>query len=237
MHPILLQNNYQKPNYLWQTGRSTIEIGDLVYKNPDANIDVLPNRFAASLSTNGLEWMSYNFVTDEEALEVYSHYFLAEGNCVCTGLGLGVRETWLLRNPKVKSITVIEKNENVIEFHRRFNKEMVDQITIIHDDATNYKGFCDTLLLDHYVYPLQDVIENVKKVVKNISFRKMWFWPLEDYIVSNATHNSYFEFYEHIRKNELTLLPNIDAYELYLFIETWFPTFATRERRRILQTS
>ena len=30
----------------------------------------------------------------DEAYELYSHYDLAKGHCICTGLGFGVRENW-----------------------------------------------------------------------------------------------------------------------------------------------
>ena len=36
--------------------------------------------------------MSYRIKDHDEAYELYSHYDLAKGHCICTGLGFGVRE-------------------------------------------------------------------------------------------------------------------------------------------------
>jgi len=60
--------------------------------------------------------MALSNKTLKEVTEQYSHFKLAEGDCICTGLGFLLRESWLLENPRVTKITVIEKNVVVIHY-------------------------------------------------------------------------------------------------------------------------
>ena len=56
--------------------------------------------------------------THGQAKQFYSHYNLAYGHVVCTGLGFGTREKWLSTKPEVTKITVIEANKQIIDYHR-----------------------------------------------------------------------------------------------------------------------
>lgn len=232
MHRLLRETGFQRPDFLLKISHDVIHAENFDFKSHKANVDTLPGRISASLSGYGVEWMTYNFCTDEEALELYSHYYLAEGDCICTGLGLSIRERWLLNNPKVTSITVLEKNKSVIDFHMKYNEDLCSKINIINISADEYIGSCDTLLLDHYIYPFESIIEDVKKCCSNIACQKMWFWPLEDYIVVNSKPGEYFNFYKSLQKNEFKLLPDLTCDVLYKFISTWESTFITRDRRK-----
>ena len=75
--------------------------------------------------------------------QVFSHYYIAEGHVVTTGLGFGVRESWLLNNPRVKSITCIEKDRRVMDIAVNFNPQLFDKVKIIIGDAKEYKCTCD----------------------------------------------------------------------------------------------
>ena len=63
------------------------------------------------LLIDDVQWMAYDENTHLEAFEVYSHYCLAKGHVVVTGLGFGVRENWLLTKNEVTKLTIIEKNK------------------------------------------------------------------------------------------------------------------------------
>ena len=59
---------------------------------------------------DGVQWM----VLDERhgsASQFYSHYKLAKGHVICTGLGFGTREQWLASKPEVTKITVLESSK------------------------------------------------------------------------------------------------------------------------------
>jgi hypothetical protein len=135
------------------------------------------------LKVNGEQWMSYNLETHLEAYHLFSHYYLAEGHCICSGLGFGIRENWLLTKKNVSKITVLEKNKEVIEYHQHIKSPFLDNIELIHCDANEYFGKCDTLLLDHYEHhDSKDIINNVYTVHKNIKHETLWFWPFESII-------------------------------------------------------
>lgn len=134
-----------------------------------------------SLELNGRKWMSYNLNTHLEAYELFSHYYLADGHCICTGLGFGIRENWLLKKKNVSKLTVLEKHKEVIDYHHYIKSPFLDHIELINCDASEYSGKCDTLLLDHYNGPDQfdNIINDVINITNNISHNLLWFWPLE----------------------------------------------------------
>ena len=105
---LLNQLNYTPPNLqLYQTDSCEVTFDNLnqMYR----------------LSVKGEEWMSYRIKDHDQAYELYSHYDLANGHCICTGLGLGVRENWLLNKKEVSKLTVVEKSKEVIDYHRYIN--------------------------------------------------------------------------------------------------------------------
>ena len=141
--------------------------------------------------------MSYKSKVYDQAFELYSHYDLAKGHCICTGLGFGIRENWILNKKGVTKVTVLEKYKSVIDYHRFNNPKFFDNVEVIQTDVYDYKGKCDTLLLDHYEYgteakhanlPNQKtaiaylILQNSAKVLKNIECDTMWLWTLEDIV-------------------------------------------------------
>ncbi len=137
------------------------------------------------------ELMTYNPVNHEQAYELYSHYHFAKGHCICTGLGFGVRESWLLNKKSVSKITVIEKTKEVIEYQQLMNPELCKNIEIIHADVSDYKGKCDTLLIDH----IEDEHDTYKlaqahKLSQNIDCNVLWLWALEDMVTVLQRHQN-----------------------------------------------
>ena len=86
------------------------------------------------LRRNGKTIMSNT--TDE--VNDHAHFIrMAEGNVLINGLGLGVCLKAILKKPEVKSVTVIEREKDVIDL---ISPHFDDpRLTIIHADALEYK--------------------------------------------------------------------------------------------------
>jgi hypothetical protein len=177
------------------------------------------------LYINGEQWMAYNTNTHLEAYEVYSHYMLAEGHVIVTGMGFGVRENWILSKPSVTKLTIIESSKDLIEYHTKNKSEFLNdhRVEVINCDASEYKGSCDVLLLDHYeLADYESILTNVKLVHDNIECKTMWFWPLERIIMhSRRWHTFNDEPYNLITKHESykLLKKNWNLDKLHVFTE------------------
>lgn len=146
------------------------------------------------LYINGEQWMAYNTNTHLEVYEVYSHYILAKGHVIVTGMGFGARENWLLTKPEVTKLTIIERSTDLIEYHNRMNSPFLNdpRVEVVNCDASEYKGSCDVLLLDHYeLAPYELILENVKLIHDNINCKTMWFWPLERIIMHSRRWHTF----------------------------------------------
>ena len=190
---------------------------------------------------DGVQWM----VLDEKhgaASQFYSHYKLARGHVICTGLGFGTREQWLASKPEVTKITVLEKFKEVIDYHKDIGTKWSDKIEIINCDANDYKGSCDFLSIDHYEYDdVLRILDSIKKVCNNITCESAWFWMLEPwirlgYITDNTENptiipkkiryggkeNDILENYSKIKTYfEHVNLPNLNREQLTKFIEMY----------------
>jgi hypothetical protein len=198
------------------------------YKNN--NISITKENNIWTLYANNNRWMTWDLSTNAQLFEFYSHYTLAKGHCICTGLGFLLRENLLLQKPEVTKITVIEKNEELINYHKNFNPRLMNKIEVINCDANDYKGRCDTLLIDNFEpntnYFEYDLLCNVANINKNITCDVMWFWPLEH--ILNAHYKNYIglnlqQIYENIKKYfGLTKLPVLSEKELLDFCKMFF---------------
>jgi len=190
---------------------------------------------------DGIQWM----VLDERhgsASQFYSHYKLAKGHVICTGLGFGTREQWLASKPEVTKITVLEKFKEVIDYHKDIGTKWPDKIEIINCDANDYKGSCDFLSIDHYEYDdVLRILDSIKTVCNNITCESAWFWMLEPwirlgYITDNTENptiipkkiryggkeNDILENYSKIKTYfEHVNLPNLNKEQLTKFIEMY----------------
>ena len=192
-----------------------------------ANVLYHPESKRWSLIVDGVQWMTYDETNHQEGLsQVFSHYYIAEGHVVTTGLGFGIRESWLLNNPKVKSITCIEKDRRVMDIAVNFNPQLFDKVKIIIGDAKEYKCTCDTLLLDHYEG--SDVIgfgDQTKKILSNINTKRCWFWTYETYLMhmylfNNDYGGSIHQIYD--RMKSYFRLPNLSERELKTIMKVYF---------------
>lgn len=149
------------------------------------NFQVVKTNSDVTYYQDGLRWMCYDFESNIEAFQFYSHFHFAKGHCCCTGLGFLIRENWLLTKKDVTKITVLEKNENIIKYHYKFNPKIMERLEVIHTDAYEYTGSCDTLLIDNFEGGIQHEPEfclSVKSLCENINSSLMWFWPLEFFL-------------------------------------------------------
>lgn len=175
-----------------------------------------------TLIVDNERWMTYDNELHSQAGELFSHYFLANGHCICTGMGFGVRENWLLSKKEVTKITIIEKNKNVLKYNEYIKSPFLKECEIIIGDASELNQKCDTLLLDHYeMKPLSYILRDAREISNNVDCENFWFWPLESIIMrykSNDEYSSYFETYKQIKiKHKLNMLPNLNEDTINLF--------------------
>ena len=186
----------EKLNYVPPVIKPYDKNGVVVYKDKDSRWHLI---------VDGVQMMLYT-VGHEQALHFYSHYKLALGNVICTGLGFGVREQWLATKPEVMKITVLEKNKSVIDYHKDIGTQWSDKIEIINCNANEYKGTCDFLSIDHYEKEdTKSIIESIKNTEKNIVSYYMWFWLLERWLDNGYIENNKkdFMYYQPWEKNNL----------------------------------
>ena len=182
------------------------------------------NKGDFGLAIDGEYWMNYALLNPSQAYELFSQYYLAKGHCICTGLGFTVRESWISTKKSVEKITVIEKNKEVIEYHKYIKNPILEKLEIINCDASEYVGKCDTLLLDHHANEgNEQILREVADIQRNIQCQVLWFWPLEQIITDTTiieggdVFNTYLKLKE---KHGLYKLPNIsrELIEMFCFM-------------------
>jgi 2-polyprenyl-3-methyl-5-hydroxy-6-metoxy-1,4-benzoquinol methylase len=168
------------------------------------------------LRVNGGSWMGLNLDDYREVFEFYSHYTLSKGKVLCSGMGLLIRESWILS--KGVNVTLVENNENIIQYHKTYNPELCSQMNIIHGDIHDHKGEYDVILLDHYEHEKEDwIIEDVKNIMNNTQCDTVWFWPLERIIRRNGG----WEYYVELKKS-IPRLPDLDEVSLNDFLGHYY---------------
>lgn len=112
---------------------------------------------------------------------LYSQYDLAYGDVLLTGLGFGIIAIALSEKQNVRSVTIIEKEKDIINAFLQNNK-INNKITIIQGDATTYQTdrHYDCLLPDHYeLQPVDWKIKDMNEISKRISHDVFWPWSIE----------------------------------------------------------
>lgn len=165
-------------------------------------VEVWKNNYV--LKVNDEVWMTFGS-TKQQAYEVYSHNWFAYGDVICTGLGFCVREKMLLSNPRVKSITVLERSQDLIDYQRQINPDIMEQLNVVCCDANKYIGSCDVLLVDHFER-MSDRRKSVISASKNIQHKVLWWWTAD---------NLGWEDYQQLSK-QLPTMPNLNRDQLLL---------------------
>lgn len=146
------------------------------------NVSIVDDNGTWRLYGDDVQFMQLVTKTKRETKELYSSFDLAYGDVLITGLGFGIIALWLANKPEVKSVTVIENSQDVIDLFLA-NNTLPDKVKIILDDADNYKTdkHYDCLLLDHFKDGDQFhfTYERVRNVAKNIPHDLFWFWSME----------------------------------------------------------
>lgn len=133
---IKLSHNYYDPYELFVSGETLPTGKDLAEVTPIAYFDRRVD-YPVILNKNQV-WMS---VTPHEINTMRESIENAKGDVVTFGLGLGYYAYMVSLKKEVKSVTVIEKDERVIDL---FNRHILpqfknrDKIRIIHADAFSY---------------------------------------------------------------------------------------------------
>ena len=180
-----------------------------------------------TLEVDDIQWMAYGETTHWEGLfQVFSHYYIARGDVITTGLGMGIREAWLLNNPDVTSVTCIEQDERVAEIALSIYPQLKD-INIIIGDADHFSGHCDTLLLDHFEG--SDFIgfaNKCEKIIKKVNTKQSWFWTYEVYLMhmymfqSPVRQRTLYQIYRDMMS--YYKLPNLRESELNTIMQMYF---------------
>lgn len=176
------------------------------------------------------QWMIYTPHSGIQLFEFFSHYILSKGVVVCTGMGFLLRESWILKNPAVTKLIVIENSKDLIEYHKKKNPDILEKIEVLEGDVHDFQLECDTLLLDHFELQSTDqVISDVIEIGKKIKHKSLWFWPLEKIILAESRKKGipFLDFYIPFRaQNSLDTLPVLQRDELEKFLLHYFnPTF------------
>lgn len=214
-------------------------LNELQYELPNIvddefdDLKVVTQNNIIRLFIDSQQWMALSHKTLKEVGEQYSHFKLAEGNCICTGLGFLLRESWLLENPRVTNITVIERSESVIKYHSKHNPHILDKLNIVNCDVIDYKGSCDTLLLDHYEWEkIEHIKEDINNILKNIECKRVWFWPIEKFMSTMVIREklSYLESYHRLTEGIYpTIFPELTEQQLQNFCNIYTQTKPTNE--------
>jgi hypothetical protein len=125
-----------------------------------------------------------------------------------------------LNKKEVSKLTVIENNEDVIEYNRINNPDLCSNIEIVYADASEYEGSCDTLLLDHYEFEDVDSrLLDASRIRKNIDCDVLWVWELEDFVsMYRRPEDRRLDVYEHLKTRfGLDELPEMSEELLRLF--------------------
>lgn len=146
-----------------------------IFEDEYKSLKIVTTEQGLTLFVNGESWMTYH-PCNNQIYQMYSHNYYAYGDVIATGLGFGLRELMLLDNEKVKSVTVIERSQDLIEWHQIHNKPLMDKINVVCSDANDVRAKCDVLLLDHYEHAMPGDFD---KIYNNIEHNLFWYWPAE----------------------------------------------------------
>ncbi len=146
------------------------------------------NVFFPSVYEGDMPWVS---VCPSEINSMEIDVDKAHGRCLVLGLGLGYYRYIISHSEKVKSITIVEISEKIIELFKEYilpQFEYKDKIKIVHMDAIEYMK---TVERDEYDYCYADIWEGqadgaplytqIKEHEKRLPYTQFAYW-IEDEI-------------------------------------------------------
>lgn len=177
------------------------------------NVEITGNENYFFLNHSGSVWHQYTIPNMREYSEQWSSYDLAYGDVLLTGFGFGQIATWLASKPEVKSITVIEVSQDVVDAFLESNT-MPDNVTVVITDANTFntdKKY-DCVIFDHIPNGSFEAsfYKELATIGKRFSHDLFWFWSIEHY---------YIQFYYGITEKHIKIY-NID-YSQFDFGRSW----------------
>lgn len=179
---MAINNHKFKLGSTLDTYSSDLQLPEVVStKLGKAEVKYFPEITSSFLYYEGIKWMQTPLKHDSSKDLLYSQFDLAYGNVLLTGLGFGILTKFLEQKPEVKTITVIERYQDVVDIYLQ-NNVLGSNVKIIIDDASEYKSNIkyDCFLPDHYEIQSTDwVLKDMEKTSKNIKSDVFWPWSIE----------------------------------------------------------
>jgi len=207
---------------------------DLIIKREKKDLKIGNFRF---YKKNGLyflleekQWTCHDVITNEQFGQLYSSFDLAYGDCILSGLGFGILPSMLLKNPKVKNITVYENSSEVIEMNV-LHGGIPERINVINQPIQSIKNVkCDCLLFDHFeLESLDDICKDMRQVVSDNNPELVWFWRLErefnDKYKSEIENNYDMCYADFLKELNIPKIPYIEKEKMKEYIKKFYSPF------------
>jgi hypothetical protein len=151
------------------------------------------------LKHSDVDWNVYTLPGGmREYYEQWSGYDLAYGDVLISGFGFGQMATWLASKPEVKSVTVLEVSQDIVDVFL-INNKMPDNVSVVIADANNYKTDkkYDCVIFDHIQngQPYVSFYKDICQAAKEIPHDLFWFWSIEYYYARYYYHISHLDLY------------------------------------------
>lgn len=136
------------------------------------------------LTVNGETMMSMTpMETQSGALAIHR----AKGHVILLGLGIGYYALRIAAKPEVTKVTVIEKEQLVLDWFNRAYKDRPElpKIKVIIGDAREiFKGMtCDFCVADIYTEMAQNVLDDIKLFRKRNKIDRYHYWGYEHVVL------------------------------------------------------
>lgn len=139
--------------------------GKLIAESGDASVYIMNNELFLEKGPG------HNLWALESELDDYMSQLDSwpRGDCLEIGLGLGVASKYLLSFPKVKSLTTVEIDEDIIAVQKQVNPIDDDRHLILNADGLYYayktKRMFDFIFLDFYSHIDEDSLPQIADMV------------------------------------------------------------------------
>ena len=194
------------------------------------------------LFNKGVRQMVHDQFTNRQIKEFYSAYDMAYGDVLLTGFGFGILAQWLASKPEVKSVTVIELDQDIYDIFL-MNNTLDAKINVIIADASTYTTdkHYDCLFLDHYEANINEwVFRDMRRLAANIPNHDLfWVWSAEfklaevgyglnaHGIYNGFLHDNYIDFhtnYAYFKEKicAIATLPDLTPEKINEYVYTYF---------------
>ena len=162
------------------------------------NVEIVKNGSAYRLLIDNQQWMFIDTKSSIQIREFYSSYDLVSGNVLLSGFGFGILPQWIATKDSVKSVTVVEWREEVIDLFLR-NNALNSKIDIKIADILDYQDDVsyDWTILDHYELDRQPQKNEINKISSNVNFNNLWFWSVEYALLNYKNWSKFRDDYGH----------------------------------------